>query len=373
MTTNRVSRLACAKALRCASLIALVASLAWAQSAAAMPLTFKLINPSSTNVNNQSRLNLTATATLSGAPLTSAPQFAPGGLNGQGSESTTYNQVSVPSNLFADVYPGSVNFPGGSVATANNTTGLFGNLPLKPGVGGVSGTAPGDYGVKFSSPQDIVIPSIDVSSLNLPGITTINLGTLKSIDLNIALRDIVLDVTSGSLPLSPTATYPKTFASSPLTISVAGNADMLLSAFLAQANFSDFLATGAVLTALQSALSGQGIAISSSVSLSPLGYNVGFGFTNPLPITNALNADASNGLLEHVGSNLRMTVPVAFNIQANTLPSPLNTLITANFGLSGKLIGETPFVVVPEPSSIVLSLVGAVGLIVVGRRRLRAA
>lgn len=239
---------------------------------------------------------------------------------------------------------------------------------------GASGTAPGNYGVKLTSPQDIVIPPIDVSALNIPGITTLNLGTLQAIDLNIALRDTVIDVDSGYIPLLPNGTYPQTFDSTQLNLSITGNSDMLLSAFLVPPTAGDFLATGAALVALQQALAGQGIAITVQAVLFPTpGYNVGFGWRAPLSASGIANDDASQGTLEHVGSNLRLTIPVKFDVVPATLPSPLDTLLTAQLGLSGKLIGQTPFVTVnvPEPASVVLGVMSLGGLALVAGRRHR--
>lgn len=356
------------------STLALGLAMLVAETAAAAPLTFTLFNPTS---SNQSRLNMVASAKLSGGELTSAPQHAPGGLNGQGSLSTLYNDTaSTVSELKTIVTQQGIIFPGNSTATALNTRGAFSDLQLRPNVGGTSGTAPGDYGVKFSSPQDVVIPPIDVSALNIPGLTTLNLGTLRSIDLNIALRDIVIDLTSGYIPLLPNGTYPQTFNSTALNVEINGTSDMLLSAFLVPPSAGDFLATGAALIALQQALAGQGINITVQAVLFPTaGYNVGFGWSTPLPATSAVNDDATQGSLEHIGSNLRLTVPVKFDVVPTTLPAPLDTLLTAQLGLSGKLIGQTPFVVVevPEPSSVVLATLGAGGLAAVAIKRRRRA
>ncbi len=110
--------------------------------AAALPVTFTDFNVST---SNQSRINIAATATLSGTPLTEGPQFAAGGLNGDGSESSLYNQTTsnTPSNMGTNLGLFSIGFPGDSESQAANATGLLGNnLAIAPGVGGVSGTAP---------------------------------------------------------------------------------------------------------------------------------------------------------------------------------------------------------------------------------------
>jgi hypothetical protein len=306
--------------------------------------------------------------------LTEGPQFAPGGLNGNGSESTLYNQTAsnTPSNMVTNLGPFSIGFPGGGVANAANTTGLLGNnLALAPGVGGASGTAPGDYGEVFSSAQNVAIAPIDISSLNIPGITTLNLGTLSAINLNVALRSFALDFNSSLLGLSGGPGYPAHFDASQVGAVVSGTADMSLTATLKQDNVTDFLATGAALIALGQALSGQGVSITETANLLGLSYQVGFGFTAPLPSTVATNDNAGLGTVDHVGSNLRLTLPVNFTL-VPTLPAPLNSFLTASFAMNGQLIGQTPFQAVPEPSAVVLALAGAASLMGLAWRRTRA-
>ncbi len=356
-----------------AALLAVPLSLAGISQSQATPLNFTLFNPSG---SLQSRLDLTATGTLSGAPLTSGPQLAPGGLNGPGSESTLYNDTaSTDSKLLTNVTQQSIVFPGGSTAVANNAHGLISDLQLKPNVGGASGTAVGNYGILFSSPQDVVIPPIDISALNIPGITTLDLGTLTAININVALRGVVVDVSSGSLPLNPNAVYPQTFDSSQLNVSISGTSDLSIQAILMQSSFSNFIATGAALLALQSALTPQGISLTYTTDILHLSYGVGFGSTAPLPANLSINDDASQGTLEHIGGNLRLTVPIKFNEDITGLPAPLDTLFAGNFGLSGKLIGQTAFVQVevPEPSSVALAATGLAGLLAMALRRRHAA
>jgi hypothetical protein len=351
----------------------LAASVLWiaAPRASATNLNFTLINAGS----NQSRLDLTATAELAGGQLTSDPQFAPGGLNGQGSMSTLYNDTTVPdtSIVKANVTQNSISFPGGSTAIARTATGLLGNnLSIGPGVGGVSGTAPANYGVVFSSPQNIAIPPIDLNPIGVP--LMLNLGTLQSIDAKIALRNVVVDVVGGSIPLTPGATYPQSFDASQVQIGISGTSDILLGATLKQSSFGDYLAAGIALAALQPVLAGQGIALTIvNNGIIAQSYTVGFGFTTPLPATLAVNDDATLGTVEHVGPNMRLTIPVKFDIVPETLPAPLDMLLVAHLGLSGKLVGETPFVVVdvPEPSSLVLGGLAMGGLGLAAARRVR--
>ena len=175
---------------------------------------------------------------------------APGGPNGNGSESTLYHQTATNtlSNMVTDLSLFGIGFPGGGTAMATNTTGLLNNnLAIAPGVGGATGTAPADYGTIFTSPQDIVVPPIDVSGLSIPGLTTLNLGTLKGINLNVALRNVVLDLHSGSLPLSGGGSYPAQFDSTQVSVTLSGMSDMSLTATLKQDNLTNWVTTGAAL------------------------------------------------------------------------------------------------------------------------------
>jgi hypothetical protein len=343
-----------------AAVLALLLSAA--SIANATPLTFTVFNPSG---SNQSRLDLVASANLAGGQLTSNPQLAAGGLNGLGSMSTLYNDTGNGSTLAANLTQNSIAFNNTGGAIARNATGLLGNnLAIGPGVGGVSGTAAADYGVVFSNPQNVVIPPIDLTPFGVA--TTLNLGTLTSIDAKVALRDIVVDVVSGSVSLTPGG-----LDASQLQIGITGTADILLGATVKQANIIDYLATGVALAALQPVLSGQGVNLTVvNNGFSQLSYTIGFGLSTALPTTLATNDDASLGTLEHIGSNLRVTVPVKFDVVPVT---PVDMLFSASYGLSGKLIAQTPFVAVevPEPSSIVLGLLGtaSLGLVALRRRR----
>jgi hypothetical protein len=376
MTVNHVSRSESAlfggAPSACAALVAAVAMLAAVNSALAVPLTFTNIN---VPLGNQSKIGITATATLSGVALAEGPQVAPGGLNGNGSEVTLYNQTgtNTPSNMVGNLGLNNITFPGGGMAQAANAAGLLGNnLALAPGVGGASGTAPGDYGVIFTSPQSIVISPIDLSGLGVPGLTTLNLGTLTAINLNVALRSFVLDLNSAPLALTPgLGIYPSHFDSTQVNIAVAGTADMSLTATLKQDNLINFLATNVALGLLQSTLSAQGVVITlSNQNFIADTEQIGFGFTAPLPVTNAADADASQGTIDHVGTNLRLTLPVKFDVQP-AIPAGISALVAANFTMTGTLIGQTPFVVVPEPSSIALALVGLGSMMVLAWRRRR--
>jgi hypothetical protein len=357
------------------AMLAVVALAATATSALATPLSFTLFNVSS---SNQSRLDLTAKVQLSGTPVDDAqilPQVAPINLITLGSMTTLYNDTATnDSKVLANVTQQSITFGGGSTAVASNgTSTILGPLQISPGVGGVSGTAPANYGFTLTVPQNIALPAIDLALVGLPG-TMLNLGTITSFDAKVALRNVVIDVEGpAGLPLSPPGTPPptQTFDSSQLDIGITGTTDILLGATLTSAGLLDKAALHAALTLLNGTLSGQGIAITfSSPNLLSLQTTVGFGFSTDLPTTFATNDDATLGTLEHIGANYRLTIPVKFDVVPEGLPAPLDTLFAAQLGLSGKLIGQTPFQVleVPEPSSVILALVALVGLVPVGLR-----
>ena len=251
---------------------------------------------------------------------------------------------------------------------ANIATGTFGNLAIQPGPGGLSANGAANYGVRFTSPQNIDIPAIDI-----PDVGLIDLGILSAIVVNVALRDTVVDVMSGSIPLAPPGTtQPQTFDATDLTIGIAGTIDASVGATLTQPNLTSWLAAGAALIALDSALNGQGIDLILNSNILGFSHTLSFGFTTPLPMTTAINDDATLGTLEHIGSNFRLTVPVKFDVVPD-LPAGVSEILNLQLGLSGKLIGQVDHteVEVPEPSSILMGAMGAVGLGWAGYRKRR--
>lgn len=340
--------------------------LAATPAAHATPLDFTLFNVSG---GTQSRLALSASAQFAGAALTAAPQAAPGGLNGLGSLTTLYNDTGNGSRLATDLTQGTVNFLDTQGAIARNTVGSLGNnLAVAPNVGGTSGTAPASYGVLFTSPQSIAIPPIDLTPFGLTG--TLNLGTLTSLDTKVALRGVVVDVT-GMAPLSAYSANPlQSFDASLLQIALAGTADVLVGATVRQDSVGDYIAAGLALTALQQTLAPQGVALTiQNNGFVARSYTIGLGLSTDLPAGLAPNLATGAGVVEQIGSNLRLTLPLSFAFTAST---PVDFLFSSQYALEGTLVGQVPFVVVevPEPAAAWLALAGLA--LVAARVRRRA-
>lgn len=366
-----IDRSACVKR----ALFGLVICVLGPSPAWAVPLSFGLVNPT-TPVPAESRLTMSVNATLAGAATTETPQVAAvasGSQAGKGSLTTTYQDTATTdSKLLANMSYTSINFTGGSTAVANNTARNNGTAyQLKPGIGGASGTAPGNYGMLIQTPQNVALPPLDIGSL-IPGVT-LNFGTLTALNATVALRNVVLDVTSNAaIPLSPPGiSYPQTFDPTGLSVTMAGTMDALLSATFQQASVSDTLVIAAALTALAPTLANSGIVLTNSYTLFPNPtVSIGYGVSTSIPATPLSNSAAvGNGLVEHIGTNYRLTTPINVALPLSDLPAPINSVVSGNVGLSGQLIGQTPFQQVPEPSTWALACLGAVGLLAAVRRR----
>ena len=156
---------------------------------------------------NASSLTLVADVSIFGQALASSAQCT-------GCLTTKYDGTLQATNLGL----ASVRYDGGGAADARQQVGLF-SIPrqMAPGVGGAAGTAPADYGVTFSAPVGAPIPPIDI-----PNLGTLNLGTLQSVDVKLAARDLVLDVTSTSFIPVTSGTYDATQT----TVLLSGNLDV---------------------------------------------------------------------------------------------------------------------------------------------------
>jgi hypothetical protein len=153
-----------------------------------------------------------------------------------------------------------------------------------------------------------------------------------------------------------------------LQVGISGTADVLFGATARQDTATDYIAAGLALAALQSALAPQGVNLTVvNNGFIARSYTIGFALSTPLPENLVANEDASLARLEQSGSNLRLTVPVNFTFAPSTAA---NVLFTAQYSLSGTLIGQVPFTVVevPEPGALWL---GLLGLAVIGSAQAR--
>ncbi|MBX7165217.1 MAG: PEP-CTERM sorting domain-containing protein [Pirellulales bacterium] len=308
-----------------------------------------------TITQSQSQLNLTVAGTVLGGALNVTEQ--------QANAITRYNGTIVADFPGGPGATGSISFPGGSAAAAVNPTGLF-SIPLQysPNVNGGAGTAAANYGVNLNAPIGIALPPIDI-----PNVGTLNLGTLQSVNMALAVRNLVLDVDStGALDIS----LAHTFDASGVSLSVnSGFTDLNGSLVFQQADLISHLAAVVALNALDLAFPDLNLTVSSNIlqRTVSLGLGTRFDLTGAgalaLPNTPATSGSVSYALPS--GSST-LIIPV----QA-TLPSLADLgipedILDLDLSLSGQLRATA---IVPEPSTIVLAISGAVGLVLLARRR----
>ena len=351
-----------ASAIACA---VVAAALALAPGlASATPLDFTLVNVTG---GTASRLAVSSAAQIGGTLITATAQLPAGGLNGAGSLITLWNDTGNGSRLATDLTQQSLTFLDTQGAVARNAVGSLGNaLAIAPGPAAVGSTGPANYGLRYSVPQSIVLPPIDLTPFGLPG--TLNLGTLTSFDTRVALRGLQLDLL-GSVPLLGAYGAPQSFAASGLQVALAGSADLLLGGTVQQASLADYLAAGLALNALQGVLAQQGaVPTVQNNGFISRSYTIGLAQSTALPVVLADNALAGAGTVQQVGANLRLTVPLAFQVAPST---PLDFLFSATYSFDGALVGQVPFVVVevPEPGTWALMALGLLGVAVAARRR----
>lgn len=326
-------------------------------TADATPINFTL-------VQNQSSLDLNASLSIFGGALTVTEQA--------GTKATSYFSPA-PGSLVTALTPGLIKFPGGSIVAADlqRTGGIF-NPPaqLTPGPGGDLGNPdPGNYGIRGTAPLSIPIPPIDI-----PGIGTINLGTLSAIQVDAAVRNLTFDVEAAN-SLFRTGPGNSQFDASLVDLSVTGgDLDLALSAAL---TMPDLLTKTGTLLLLQTLASQLPPEIPLSVStpgIFSLVINIGVGFSTPIGGLSGINNSATGGLIQQVGPNFELTLPVNID-PLPEIPPLIGDLLglEADFNLSGQFVARAPFQpVVPEPSSWALALSGLVMSIGWGIRRRRA-
>lgn len=344
----------------------------------AVPVTFALNS-------SQSSINLgIKNAQLFGTDLTLGEQ-ATGSLNSK-----------YTGNIVTDITGSSINFPGGSSADASvlTKTVIFVQVPvdLSPGVGGVGAPAAADYGVQLSAPIGFDIPPIDLSALGvtIPGLpsgtVSLDLGSFQSIVVNMALRDVMLDVTSSGPIIRSGVPNNTTFDSTALDFALSGNADTAVGAVLRADNYAAYTLNNLALQGLASLINAQ---VPNLLTVS--GYNF-LNFGGPYDLTlslgtrlpfsgiNVPNDDASLGKLTTIsGNRYQLSVPVSFNpindlSSLGALSGLFSSLFNVNLAMSGQLVGTVSRtgIVIPEPGSVVTLGIGVVALAGFCWRRRRA-
>lgn len=306
-----------------------------------------------TLTTNQSDIDLIASGDALGGALVVSEQHP---------NATTRYQGTVGANFFDGFGANSrIAFTGAGSANAINPTGGIFNTPLQfsPGIGGGSGTAAANYGVNLTAPTNIVLPPIDI-----PDFGTINFGTISQINFRLALRELQLGVTSSAqLPIHPVS---RQFDASLLSVNLnQGFADINGSLRLSQDNFTNFLAVGAALIAIQSTVPDLGLTVNTN--LLSLSYDVGFGTRFDLSGTSIANNTSDFGTVtyDEVTEFSELSIPIAADL------GELDFLLgSVNLAFEGQLRGTAsiPNIYhIPEPSSLALvGLAGAAGFL---RRR----
>ena len=292
-----------------------------ASPAAAIPFTLNA---------NPSQLALIVDVSIFGGALTATTQCT-------GCLVTKYDGTlqATPAGLSG------VQFDGGGAADARTQVGFL-NSPraISPAPGGASGTGPADYGVTLSAPVGTELPPIEI-----PNFGTLNLGTLQSIDVDVALRNVVLDVTSTSfLPV-----MAGSFDPTGTTIALFGDMDLNAAFVLKAPDLTTYFVNLVALTALASSAPELGIGVTGNLLAREI--SVGLGFGVPFGGVQVANQATTPGTLSAVGNVVTLALPV--NVDAT--PSALAGVIDVGINLQGQLVGVGT---VPEPSSLLLSGLG---------------
>ena len=289
---------------------------------------------------NQSSVALVVDFDLFGGALTASEQAA-------GSLTTRYDGTMVANNTGQTALA----FPTGGEAIARNQVGLF-NLPrqLSPAVGGSSGSAPGNYGVTLSAAVGLELPPIEI-----PDFGTLNLGTLQSVDVDIALRNVVIDTASDA----NISVLNGAFDASGVDVLFAGTADVNLAAVLKAPDFLTFTANLVALNALVGAFPDLGLGVSGNFFA--LEISIGFGTQLLLDGLGVPN-QAVDGSFTRVGDDFVLALPLLAEIAPDLVPG----VIDLSLGFSGQLTGISP---IPEPTTAVLFGLGVAALAARSRMR----
>ncbi len=321
--------------------------------------------PTNYTINqNFSQIDLTASGDIFGGAVSLEEQFP--------SSPTTYTGTIVAEFPLGPWPGGSISFPGGSAAAANNLKGgvLNTDRQVAPGSGGTGGADPANYGLTFSAPVDLLLPDIPLPP-ELGGIT-LSLGTLTSVDLNLALRDVIWDINSnlvdGERPIDVNHQFDASgtpLAGVGLTL-VSGFADVNAALVLTQDSFIN----AGILELALGTLAGQvpelGLSISRPGFFSPdvlVGFGTRLDLTPGLWLPNGAT-DLATVTYDPLTGSSTLTLPVELAVPDLGIPG----ILDLDLGFSGQLVA-TGVVTVPEPSTLIPLAVIATGCFSVRRGR----
>jgi len=273
---------------------------------------------------SQSELDLTVDATVFGGVGTITEQFP---------DSETFYL----GDMAIDHTSNSVNFVGGSNAEADNLREQVFFLSLErnvsPGVGGVGSASPANYGIKTSVATTVSVPDIPIG-----GGITLSLGSIQSVDIDVAIRELSLDLTSSG-PLAIDASG-NTFDASQVEVSIVeGFADIQGAVVFKQSNVATWGAATLALQALASQASFLNITVNSDIfSLTnSIGFGTRVGISSSATLTNTSTLDGIADGFDAAG-DATLTTPLEFSVAPDF--GVASAVLDFEFGFSGTLVSE---------------------------------